>query len=274
MALYKPSELHALLNRLNKKPCKRASQNFLIDKHVLDQMLNASAISEKDYILEIGPGPGALTEALLETHAHVIAVERDHDFARELLTWNHPRLKVFDEDILKTPIDALFSKQNSNKVVANLPYHITTPILEKLLSYGTLFKTLTIMVQKEMADRMVALPGTSNYSSLTIFLQTQVTIEYNFTVNANCYYPKPSVNSSVITLTLRDEPLVPLSNQKFFAFIQTLFQQRRKMMRAALSKELKKEVTEEILHTLNLPPTTRAETLSIETLKAFFNAYL
>ncbi len=200
MPIYKPSELRLFLKQLGISPKKGLSQNFLIDGNIIRKIVDVSEVTPEDTILEIGPGPGSLTQALLETGGTVLAVEKDSVLARALerLVPDSPQLKVFCHDIMTFPLQQELSKVMQNgkkaKVIANLPYHLTTPIIAQLIPMRDLFSSLTIMVQDEVARRFTALPGTSDYSSFTIFLRFYTTPSYAFTVSRNCFFPAPRVN--------------------------------------------------------------------------------
>src|SRR5579872_3783190 len=177
MALFKPSELFRFLNEEGLRAKKSLSQNFLIDGNIIRKIIHAAALEKEDIVVEIGAGPGALTQALLETGVRVIAIEKDRAFAETLprLQTADNRLQVLCEDFLEFPLEEFlkeFQAQGKRiKVVANLPYHITTPVIARLLPLYPLIYSLTLMVQKEVAARFVASKGSSDYSSFTLFLQ-------------------------------------------------------------------------------------------------------
>lgn len=225
----KLSELIPFLQRLDVRPRKRLSQNFLIDPNICRKIVQTADVKPGDSVLEIGSGPGALTQELLAAGAHVFAVEIDRIFARELNRFQtaDERLKVFETDFLEFPMERLPSPI---KVVANLPYHITSPILEKLCAHP--FISLTLMVQKELADRIGSRPGTKEYSSFTIFLQFYSQLHSTFSVSASCFYPRPKVDSTVIRLDAKTPP--PVDPAKFFPIVRKAFTQRRKMIRTSL----------------------------------------
>jgi 16S rRNA (adenine1518-N6/adenine1519-N6)-dimethyltransferase len=249
------SELIPFLERIEARPKRSLSQNFLIDASVVEKTLELAEVKEGESILEIGPGPGALTKGLLKRKAKVYAVEMDSVFARELSRFDTDQLKVFESDILKFPIERLPPKL---KVVANLPYHITTPILEKIFSHS--FSSLTIMVQKEVAERMSAKEGSKTFGSLSLFVQFYSNVVSSFTVPAQAFYPKPKVDSTVIRLDYRDPPDV--DPVLFFGLVHKAFQQRRKMITSSLNHP--KEKVREILTSLGARPDSRPEDLSLE----------
>jgi 16S rRNA (adenine1518-N6/adenine1519-N6)-dimethyltransferase len=213
-----------------------------------------------DVVLEIGPGPGALTSALLNAGAHVYAIEKDPVFAQELSRFQtaDQRLVSIHEDFLKFDLASLPSPL---KVVANLPYHITTPILEKLLEHRQQFSTFTLMVQNELALRMLAKAGTKEFSSLSLFIQFYCTLVDSFKVPSGCFYPKPNVDSKVVHFALHAPPLE--NSAPFFALVRRAFQQRRKMMRTSLSESYSTDMLEEALLKAGAKADARPEALSL-----------
>ena len=220
------SELFPFLNSIGASPKKGLSQNFLIDANIIRKIADAADIQSGETILEIGPGPGALTQELLYRKARVIAVEKDSLFAKALSRFEGD-LTVHEADILEFPLESI---PTPFKVVANLPYHITTPILEKLCKYSPTLALL--MVQKEMGARMVAKSGTREISSFSIFLQTFAKLSIAAKVSRNCFYPAPSVDSSVIKLEFRPPALEDPT--PFLIWMRQAFGQRRKMLRSTL----------------------------------------
>lgn len=263
------SELLSFLERIGRRPNRGLSQNFLVDENVTEKIVKTAAIVPGDFVLEIGPGPGALTKRLLEAGAKLFAVEKDPVFARELQRFqtSDERLASFHADFLDFSFSGLPAPL---KVVANLPYHITTPILEKLIDHRTLFSTLTIMVQSEVADRMFATVGSKDYSSLSLFVQFHTRFNTSFKVAAGCFYPKPKVDSKVIQLTLRPPPLDDFAS--FFVLVRRGFQQRRKMLRVSLQSFYPANVIEEALISASVKPDARPEALSLDQWIAFYKA--
>ncbi len=233
MALYKPSTLRAFLEEIDAFPKKSLSQNFLIDGNIIRKIVTLAGVEPGDFVLEIGPGPGVLTEELLARGAHVLAVEKDRKFAKALtrLQTSDNRLTVIEGDILEQDLSKLLKPKT--KLVANLPYQITTPILTEFLPKNDFFESITVMVQKEVSARFIAKPSTSDYSSITVFVQFYSDPEYGFTVEPTCFYPPPRVRSAVVKFKLKDHPPVS-SEEAFFAMTRRAFQQRRKMIRASL----------------------------------------
>lgn len=254
------SELTSFLNRIGAKPNKRLSQNFLIEPPVVRKIVELADIAPGDTVLEIGPGPGALTTALLNKGARVYAIEIDPRFAAELHNIQHDKLSVFEADVLTFPLKRL---PTPLKVVANLPYHITTPILERIFAIP--FISLTIMVQKEVADRMSAAPHTKDFGSLSLFVQFYSQLHSSFTVSASCFYPRPQVDSTVIRLDSKILP--PIDPAAFFSLVHKAFQQRRKMLTSSLA--LPKEAIRQALAAIGARPDARPEALSLDQWIAF-----
>lgn len=250
--LTNPSELLDFLRSLNVEPKKSLSQNFLIDGNIVRKILGVAQISEGDKVLEIGPGPGALTEALVANGAHVFAVEKDVRYAEALKRFKN--VEVFAQDIREFDFNLLPKK---TKVVSNLPYHLTAPILTLLTPRNDLFSTMTVMVQHEVACRMRAKPMSKEYGSLTLFLNFYSDVHTSFKVSRNCFYPQPKVDSAVVTLTLKKPP--PVDAKSFFDLVRTLFQHRRKMIKTILGENVADRLIE-----LGQNPQARPEELSIE----------
>ncbi len=249
------SELIPFLNSVDAKPKKRLSQNFLIDPDIVAKIIKTAQVKPGDSILEIGPGPGALTSALLKEGAKVYAVEMDPVFARELARLQNGHLKISSSDFLKFPMEVLPKKI---KVAANLPYHITSLILEKL--FNSSFSSITIMVQKEVAVRMAASAGCKDFGSLSLFVQFYSKIESSFIVPPSCFYPQPKVDSTVIRLD--STPLPEVDPAYFFSLVHKAFQQRRKMITSSLN--LPKEQVRAALTSIGIREDARPEMLSLE----------
>lgn len=266
MALTNPSELMRFLDTLGVHPKKGLSQNFLIDGNILRKIIQEAEVHPGDLVVEIGAGPGALTEALIEARADVLAIEKDPVFARALHRFNE--IKVFEGDVRDFPFEAL---PRQGKVVANLPYHLTHAILTLLVPKTALFTSITVMVQEEVARRITAKPGTSAYGSLTVFLQFYSNPRYAFTVSHHCFYPKPKVDSAVVTFELKKPPVVK-DEEAFFDFVRTAFSQRRKMLRNTLGQIFTSQKVVEALERLSLNPQARAEELSLEDFLALYGS--
>ena len=270
MSVINPNELNKYLHSLGAYAKKSLSQNFLIDANIINKIIQSAQISKGDIILEIGPGPGALTEALLEYDITVIAVEKDGIFAKNLARLNRKNnLIIYEEDFLKFSMDCV-SKYNCVKVVANLPYHLSTPILQKLLPLNNIISRLVIMIQKEFADRIVAKCSTKEYGSFSVFSNYYSTPHYVCTISNNCFYPKPSVQSAIVTFDLK-KPTVVASESGFFTLTRTAFGQRRKMIKSSLKGIYSPEKVIQALEKIHCNPFARPEELSLDNFIDLFN---
>jgi 16S rRNA (adenine1518-N6/adenine1519-N6)-dimethyltransferase len=261
---------------------KRFGQNFLIDTHVLDKIISASEITKDDFVLEIGPGIGTMTQYLAQAAREVVAVEIDDALipilSDTLKDWDN--VTVIHDDILKVDLRKLAEEKNAGrpiKVVANLPYYITTPIIMALFEKNVPLESITIMVQKEVADRMQVGPGTKDYGALSLAVQYYAKPEIVANVPPNCFMPRPKVGSAVIRLTRHKELPVQVEDEEFmFCLIRASFNQRRKTLVNGLknSTELSftKEEIEEALTKCNLPLTIRGEALDLQKFAELANA--
>lgn len=270
MKLYRPSDLHAYLKEKNLVPKKGLSQNFLIDGNIIQKIIHTAQVQPHDLVIEIGPGPGALTQALLDHGAQVIAIEKDRQLAADLQRLQTPdqRLTILCQDALTLSYPSLLQGKQA-KVVANLPYQITTPLLTTLLPLYPTLTSLTLMVQKEFADRLMAPHKTAAYGSITLFLRFYAAITSHFVVSPQCFYPKPKVHSSVIHCETH-HPCLTGDVERFFALTRTAFQQRRKMLKVSLRALYPMPLLEEGLKSIELPPTARPEELSLEHFLALY----
>lgn len=268
-----PQNTIAVLNKYHFIFQKRFGQNFLIDTHVLNKIVREAGITKEDFVLEIGPGIGTLTQYLCEAAGEVAAVEIDANLIpilKDTLS-AYDNVMVINEDILKVDIAALTQEKNGGnpiKVVANLPYYITTPIIMGLLEGGAPLASITIMVQKEVAERMQAQPGTKDYGALSLAVQYYAKAEMVANVPPNCFMPRPNVGSAVIRLTRYAEPPVEVKNEKYlFAMIRASFNQRRKTLQNGLSHEpalhLTKEQVADALRKMGLSESIRGEALTL-----------
>lgn len=271
MPLYRPSELHAFLGKNKSKAKKSLSQNFLIDGNILRKILVAAEVQKGDFIVEIGPGPGALTESLLNAGAHVLAIEMDKILAGELHRLQTPdkRLEIMEADVLEVDFEKKLNPHRKVKIISNLPYHIVSPILEKILPLNGLVSSLILMVQKEYAIRMCAETNCPDYSPLTIFVQFYSTVHYCFTVKPQSFFPVPKVDSAIVRLDLK-KPDASVPPSEFFLFIKKAFQKRRKTLSSSLREygslpEIQKELKE-----LGCDPQSRPEDLSLVSWISFF----
>lgn len=275
-----PSNTIEILKKYNFNFQKRFGQNFLIDTHILEKIVDEAGIDEDDCVLEIGPGIGTMTQYLCERAGRVIAVEIDKaliPILNDTLS-SYSNVEIINEDILKVDITNLCNKYNNGrpiKVVANLPYYITTPIIMGLFESGCPLESITIMVQKEVADRMKCGPGSKDYGALSLAVQFYSNPEIVANVSPESFIPKPGVGSSVIRLTRYPKPPVEVDDEKYmFKLIRTAFNMRRKTMVNSLMSGSLGLTREEILSAidkLNLSPQVRGEALTLEEFAALSN---
>lgn len=253
---------------------KKFGQNFLIDAHVLEKIMDAAEITKEDCVLEIGPGIGTMTQYLAERARKVIAVEIDSKLIpilKETLG-SYDNVQIINEDILKLDIEALVAEENQGKpikVVANLPYYITTPIIMGLFEQHVPLNNITVMVQKEVADRMQVGPGTKDYGALSLAVQYYAKPYIVANVPPNCFIPRPNVASAVIRLTRYQEPPVKVQDEKLmFRLIRASFNQRRKTLVNGIGNApelpFTKEQTAQALEQMGLSVTIRGEALTLE----------
>ena len=252
---------------------KKFGQNFLIDTHVLEKIISAAGITKDDCVLEIGPGIGTMTQYLAENAGHVVAVEIDRNLIpilKETLA-DYNNVTVINEDILRVDIKALTEEYNGGKpikVVANLPYYITTPIIMGLFESGVPIDNITVMVQKEVADRMKEGPGSKDYGALSLAVQYYAEPEIVANVPPNCFIPRPNVGSAVIRLTRHKEMPVEVKDPALmFKIIRASFNQRRKTLQNGLGNASELPYTKEqiaaAIAEMGLTPTIRGEALSL-----------
>lgn len=267
--LYKPTELKAFLAEIGAAPQKFLSQNFLIDGNIVRKIVRIADVKSGDTILEIGPGPGVLTQELLAQGATVIAVEKDRKFATALqrLQTEDRRLHVYEDDALKW--DPSNQLSHGSKMIANLPYNITTPILTQFLPRHDLLSSITVMVQREVADRMVAKPGTKAYGSLSVFVQFYSDPAIGFIVEPTCFYPAPKVQSAVIQLRLKKPPRE--ATEKFFQMTRAAFGKRRKMVTSTLKHHYPIEKIADGLSKIGKGLKVRPEELSLDDFLVLFD---
>lgn len=274
MKLGNPQETIEVLKKHDFRFQKKYGQNFLIDPRVLDKIIDAAQIDKDDYVLEIGPGIGTMTQALAGRARRVCAVEIDPKLIpilRETLA-DYDNVEVIHQDILKVDLEELVEKKNGGrpvKVVANLPYYITTPIIMNLFENRVPLSSVTVMVQKEVALRMQAKPGSKDYGALSLAAQYYCEPYIAANVPPNCFIPRPAVGSAVIRLTKHEKPPVSVHDAGWmFRIIRASFNQRRKMLQNGLynSPELRipKERTAAALTEMGLDPQVRGEKLTLE----------
>jgi 16S rRNA (adenine1518-N6/adenine1519-N6)-dimethyltransferase len=274
MPMYQPAELNAFLNEMGIFPKKNMSQNFLIDGNMIRKMVASGGAEVDDLILEVGPGPGALTEVILENGCKVLAVEKDQKLGEALGRFQEKypgALEIHIDDILDFDLDKHLSKTKPAKVIANLPYHLTTPILARFLPRYDLISQITVMIQDEVARRLLAKPGQKDYNHFALFLQLHAVPRYAFPVSRHCFYPVPNVDSAVVTLHLKPCPEIS-DPEMFFKVTRRAYEQRRKMLRGSLSPFYTKEITTKALESSSLNPQARPEELSPEDFITFFEA--
>ena len=272
--LGQPAETIKVLQKYDFVFRKQFGQNFLIDTHVLDKIIDAAGITEDDFVIEIGPGIGTLTQYLAYHAREVLAVEIDHDLIPILedTLSDYKNVHVINEDILKVDIRAMIEKYNGGKrakVVANLPYYITTPIIMELLEKRIPVESITVMVQKEVAMRMQAQPGSKDYGALSLAVQYYAEPYLAANVPQNCFMPRPKVGSAVIRLTCHEKPPVEVKDEhQMFRLIRASFNQRRKTLfnglRNATDVNYSAEQIKTAIETCGLPASVRGEALTLE----------
>ena len=269
-----PQNTIAVLQKYNFNFQKKFGQNFLIDTHVLDKIIRSAGITKDDFVLEIGPGIGTMTQYLCENAREVVAVEIDKNLIPILedTLSEYDNVSVINEDILKVDLNKLAQEKNGGKpikVVANLPYYITTPIIMGLFESHVPVASITVMVQKEVADRMQEGPGSKEYGALSLAVQYYANPEIVANVPPNCFMPRPKVGSAVIRLTCHEEPPVQVEDENLmFRIIRASFNQRRKTLVNGLNNSpeisLPKEVIAQAIEEMELSPSIRGEALSLE----------
>ena len=269
-----PKNTIEVLQKYNFNFQKKFGQNFLIDTRVLEEIIDAAQITKDDFVLEIGPGIGTMTQYLCETAREVVAVEIDTNLIpilKDTLS-AYDNVEVLNQDILKVDIASLAKERNNDrpiKVVANLPYYITTPIIMGLFESHVPIDSITIMVQKEVADRMQEGPGSKEYGALSLAVQYYAKPEIVVNVPPSCFMPQPKVGSAVIRLIRHEQPPVQADNEKLmFQVIRASFNQRRKTLANGLNNfgsfGLSKEEIQSCIEELGVPVNIRGEALSLE----------
>ena len=269
-----PKNTIEVLQKYNFNFQKKFGQNFLINTGILEDIIDAAHITKDDFVLEIGPGIGTMTQYLCESAREVVAVEIDKNLIPILADTlsAYDNVEVLNDDILKVDIKTLAEERNGGKpikVVANLPYYITTPIIMGLFESHVPIDSITIMVQKEVADRMQEGPGSKEYGALSLAVQYYANPEIVVNVPPSCFMPQPKVGSAVIRLTRHEQPPVNVENEKLmFQIIRASFNQRRKTLANGLNNfpglNLSKEAIQQCIEELGVPATIRGEALSLE----------
>ena len=278
-----PSATKEIINKYSFAFQKKFGQNFLIDSNVLESIIRGAEITKDDFVLEIGPGIGTMTQYLCEAARQVVAGEIDKmliPILEDTLS-EYDNVEVINQDVLKVDIKSLADEKNNGKpikVVANLPYYITTPIIMGLFESGVPIDSITIMVQKEVADRMQTGPGSKDYGALSLAVQYYATAKVILNVSATCFMPRPNVDSAVIKLTRHKEPTVNVADEKLmFKIIRASFNQRRKTLVNGLknSPELSfsKEQIVKAIEKIGKPETIRGEALTLEEFAELANAF-
>ena len=292
-----PQQIRAFFARNHTRPKKQLGQNFLINSEVLEIILESGALTESDTVIEIGAGLGCLTEVLAQHAKRVIAIEVDELLYNALaahfgVTWRrgevtsplqkstNSRVQLLNADVLKLEFNSLLVDRNPGavpttfKVIANLPYSITTPILWKLLAHHKQIHSCVLMMQKEVAERIVAGPGGKAYGALTIGVAYHAEATFIATLSPENFYPAPKVDSAILKLEMRETPKVAVDNEElFFKVVRTAFRTRRKMLKNALAKGrfASGEVLAAAFEELGIAPQRRAETLDITEFAALAN---
>ncbi|RCW63060.1 16S rRNA (adenine(1518)-N(6)/adenine(1519)-N(6))-dimethyltransferase RsmA [Saliterribacillus persicus] len=283
-AIATPVRTQAILKKYGFAFKKSLGQNFLIDVNILDKIIDAAEVNGETGAIEIGPGIGALTEHLAKHAKKVVAYEIDQRLMPILEDTLEPydNIEIVNQDILKANMTELITNHFSDikdvKLVANLPYYITTPILMHLLMAGAPVSSITVMIQKEVAERMAAVPNTKSYGSLSIAVQYYTEAHVAMIVPKNVFMPKPNVDSAVLHLKLRESPPVELEDEVFFFdLVRASFAQRRKTLRNNLSRHFKdrwsKEEIEQALMNVGINGTRRGESLSMEEFATISNKF-
>jgi 16S rRNA (adenine1518-N6/adenine1519-N6)-dimethyltransferase len=267
-SLTSPAQVNELLRRHGLRPRKRWGQNFLIDRNTLDNVLRAAEVGPEDAVLEIGPGLGTLTRELAQRARRVVAVEIDPLLVELLRTETLaelPNVEVVQADALELDLPALLEDETW-KAVANIPYYITTPLIERLLAVRSHLERIVLMVQREVAARLTAAPGSDDYGSLSIFAQYYTVPELTARVSRHAFLPPPGVDSAIVRLLIRREPVALVRDEAlFFQAVRASFEQRRKTLLNSLTTVpgVTREVAATALSRAGIDPARRGETLGI-----------
>jgi len=268
------SDMFKMMSGYGIKPVKSLGQNFLADNNTIEKIIDSAEITSNDLVVEIGPGAGSLTKRLATRAGRLVAVEIDKNLIPLLndVMADAPNFEIIHGDILKTDIKTQildkYPEYDSYKVVANLPYYITTPILMNFLESQTPPESMVVMMQKEVAERIAAGPGTKSYGSLSVVSGYYCRVKKIMDVSPNCFYPKPDVSSTVLRMEVRENPEVVIDNEVFFfKLVRSAFAQRRKKVSNSIANtlgyDIDKRSIESLLEEMNLPGDIRAERLSI-----------
>lgn len=271
MKLYAPSTIREIKERYGFKLSKSLGQNFLTDKNIIDKIIDATEISRGDLVIEIGPGIGVLTAEAARRAEKVVAIEIDRNLIPILedTLSDFDNIEILNQDVLKTDLNKVITESGCQKakIIGNLPYYITTPIIMAILESGVKADSITIMMQKEVADRIKAQPGTKVYGALSVAVQYYCTVQTVAIVPKEVFYPIPKVDSAVLRLDIRkDKPVDLIDERMFFRCIKAGFGQRRKTLSNSLMSigEVTKDVVRECLSSVGIDEKRRAETLSLD----------
>lgn len=283
MKLYSPAAIADIKRRHDFKLSKSLGQNFITDYGVIEKIITGSGISEDDLVIEIGPGIGVLTAEAADYAAHVIAIEIDKRLIPVLgeTLAQYDNIEILNNDILKTDLNALIEQSREKglfsgkvRIIGNLPYYITTPIVMSLLESGVKADSITVMMQKEVADRIKSEPGGRIYGAVSVAVQYYCTVEQIAKVPRGVFIPQPKVDSAVLKLSPRTEKPVELIDEKaFFSCIRSGFGQRRKTLLNSLTglRGLSKDEIRDVLQSAGIEPSRRAETLDMKEFAAIAN---
>lgn len=276
-----PSATKEIINKYSFAFQKKFGQNFLIDSNILESIVSAADITKDDFVLEIGPGIGTMTQYLCEAARQVVAVEIDKmliPILKDTLS-EYDNVEVINQDVLKLDIKAIAQEKNNGKpikVVANLPYYITTPIIMGLFESKVPIESITIMVQKEVADRMQTGPGSKDYGALSLAVQYYADAKVQLNVSASCFMPRPNVDSAVIKLTAHEKPVVDVDETLMFKVIRASFNQRRKTLVNGLKNSSELDYTKEeivqAIKAIGKEENIRGEKLTLEEFAALSNS--
>ena len=276
-----PSATKEIINKYSFAFQKKFGQNFLIDSNILESIVSAADITKDDFVLEIGPGIGTMTQYLCEAARQVVAVEIDKmliPILKDTLS-EYDNVEVINQDVLKLDIKALAQEKNNGKpikVVANLPYYITTPIIMGLFESKVPIESITIMVQKEVADRMQTGPGSKDYGALSLAVQYYADAKVQLNVSASCFMPRPNVDSAVIKLTAHEKPVVDVDETLMLKGIRASFNQRRKTLVNGLKNSSELDYTKEeivqAIKAIGKEENIRGEKLTLEEFAALSNS--
>lgn len=258
------------------KPKKRLGQNFLIDQNIRRKIIDNCLLTSQDTVLEIGAGTGEMTGLICKESGAVYSLEIDRSLIKflEANLENYGNVKIINQDVLKFNFDGFFKTIKGRlKVIGNIPYYITTPIVERLLEHRVKIDSIFITVQKEFAKRIVALPGSKEYGSLSCFLQYYTEPKIVFSINKKCFKPAPKVDSCLLRLLIREKPPVFVKDEKeFFLIIRTAFNQRRKILRNSLKNIISAESLNRFFYENNINSNIRPECLSLQNFACLANS--